>query len=392
MKLKRRQLLFAGLAKGVVAKAATDYLWKKAARERQASLELLASQTQRDPSSILETAFEADAQTIKEVQAIQASVRLTPPTIPYNRQMSQLLVRCSKLATQQYLAGKFDPTYDGSIASLKAYSNKFYGYTQIAAFKGQEEEIEEAIEIEIPVVGRSPTAIPDLREQNVSAAESGMRKTVKEVIKRKKRIPVYYGFVLASKTSNIIVFRGTQRQSEWLQNFTAFQKSYTDLSSGLYCGKVHRGFIGLYKEISNPLPGDLARQLNPSVPCYISGHSLGAALATLAALDIALHVPQIKTQIQLYTYAGPRVGDPVFAEVHSKFVPNSYRVVNLADPIPMMPPTKLRDIYIHQGQEWSFLSQNGDVLPNHVVDTYRTAVDCGVENNQSRNYPNSGLT
>jgi hypothetical protein len=51
-------------------------------------------------------------------------------------------------------------------------------------------------------------------------------------------------------------------------------------------------------------------------------------------------------------------------------------VANLADAFTLMPPTLSRvGTYVHVGQEWSFLSQNNDFLPNHVVDTYRQAIN-----------------
>ncbi|MGK7936357.1 MAG: hypothetical protein AB4206_11275 [Xenococcaceae cyanobacterium] len=65
----------------------------------------------------------------------------------------------------------------------------------------------------------------------------------------------------------------------------------------------------------------LAKQLEPTIPCYITGHSLGAAVATLVAMEIAQQVPQLKDQIQLYTFAGPRVGSPKFVQAHSQLIP-----------------------------------------------------------------------
>ncbi len=380
MKFKRRQLLLGGMAAGIAATGGKDYQQRKAQRE----LEELAKRNPKDTDSLLEATFEADAQKIYEGQQIQASVKLTPPTIPYDREVSKLLILCSKIATQQYLTGKVNPTYDGSIRSLKAYSNKLDGYTQIASFKGQEAETVEKIEVEVPSTEQDPL------ERNVDAAEDTLEQTVKEVVKQKKRIPVYYGFVLTSKTNNIIVFRGTQTRLEWINNLAALQRNYIDQASGQFYGRVHAGLRDNYEAIIDPLPREIAKKLNPSIPCYISGHSLGAAIATFAALDLALNVPLLTRQLQLYIYASPRLGDPTFARFHSYLVPNSYRIINHADPINLMPPTKVIDAFVHVGQEWSFLSQNGDVMPNHVVDTYRAAIDREVETNQPRQYPISG--
>ena len=137
---------------------------------------------------------------------------------------------------------------------------------------------------------------------------------------------------------------------------------------------------------------EAVRQINPDKPCYVSGHSLGAALATLLALDIALAAPQLQPNLRVYVYTTPRVGDPDFARSYAKILPNSFRVTNLADPIPTLPPTKLRSEFVHVGEDWSFLIQAGDILPNHIVDTYRRAVDAEVETNQARNFPLSGTT
>ena len=179
---------------------------------------------------------------------------------------------------------------------------------------------------------------------------------------------------------------------EWINNFTAVQKDFTDPNSGQYLGKIHRGFLNNYLRIVEPLPREVAQTLDPNIPCYVTGHSLGSSLAILAALDLALNVPQLRPQIQLYTYASPRVGDPTFARLHAQQIPNSYRVVNLSDIFTLVPPTQAVGTYVHVGQVWSFLSHQEDFMPNHVVDTYRAAVDREVETNRDRNFPISGIT
>ncbi len=47
--------------------------------------------------------------------------------------------------------------------------------------------------------------------------------------------------------------------------------------------------------------------------------------------------------------------------------------------------------YLHVGEEWSFLAQFGEVLLNHIVDTYREGLEQEVETNQARSYPISSL-
>ena len=172
-----------------------------------------------------------------------------------------------------------------------------------------------------------------------------------------------------------MVYRGTQRGNEWLQTINAEQITSKEESRFKFVGKVHHGFAKIYSELAEPTLAAV-RQLDPSVPLYITGHSLGSPLATLAAMDIALRVPELKEQIRLYSYAGPRTGNPEFAEAHSQLIPNAYRVINLADPTVMVPPTSTVDVvYAHVGQVWSFPGPGGDIALNHFVSTYRTAIE-----------------
>ena len=89
MKFHRRQLLLGGVAAGITATTATDYR----ARQKQKKLEALAEQQlPQDQESLLKTAFETDAEKIFQGQKIIDSLELTPPNIPYNRELSKLLI------------------------------------------------------------------------------------------------------------------------------------------------------------------------------------------------------------------------------------------------------------------------------------------------------------
>jgi hypothetical protein len=109
------------------------------------------------------------------------------------------------------------------------------------------------------------------------------------------------------------------------------------------------------------------------------------AVANLAAMDMALHYPDFQPNLHIYTYGTPRVGDLTFVENHSKLLPNHYRVVNLADMVPMTPLSNLLIVnFMHAGEQWSFLSHHGDIAPNHLIDVYRNAIG------QQAEIPNNG--
>lgn len=77
---------------------------------------------------------------------------------------------------------------------------------------------------------------------------------------------------------------------------------------------------------------------------------------------------------------------------HSQLLPNCYRVVNLGDTIPLIPPFEVYgNRYSHVGQMWSFLANMGDITRNHVIVTYQTAVTQSIETDKPRSYPVAGF-
>ncbi|WP_187143147.1 lipase family protein [Terriglobus albidus] len=126
-------------------------------------------------------------------------------------------------------------------------------------------------------------------------------------------------------------------------------------------GSVHGGFYNQYTtgstgqgDLSHRADGSLAQQISqyfddnedPTLSVKVTGHSLGGALATLCALDIALNLESKFDAISMYSLASPRVADtlvviPAAAETfvsnYQEYVPDSYRIVNQLDSIPQLP-------------------------------------------------------
>jgi predicted lipase len=388
MKLTRRQLLLGGLSAGVAATGIHEFIRLRRAYARQATLTDLALRSPRYIEESLNNAFTADVRAAESIQEIQSSVNLTPPTMPYERDISKILIQCSRLSTEQYLTGKFDPNYDGSITTLPSWSDRLSEFTQVASIKGPDQA---EVTTQLDVSGTNILQYTDPLQEDVEQIQNTVQKLAGRTVKLSWSSPVYWGFMLASERGNILVYRGTQRGNEWLQTVRASQITNSQQDAFEFRGKVHHGFAKIYSDLAAPTR-EAARTLDTSVPLYISGHSLGSPLATLAAMDIALQIPALTDQLRLYSYAGPRVGNPDFADAYSALVPNSYRIVNLADPTPLLPPNSAGGAtYVHVGELWGFVSEAGDIGSHHYVSTYRAAVEKEVETNQQRNYPVSGL-
>ena len=60
----------------------------------------------------------------------------------------------------------------------------------------------------------------------------------------------------------------------------------------------------------------------------LTGHSLGGALATLAAYDIRRELNVPRCSIVCYTFGAPRVGNYTFAHDYNQMVPNTWNIIN----------------------------------------------------------------
>ena len=134
------------------------------------------------------------------------------------------------------------------------------------------------------------------------------------------------GWVLKVKERNQIwvAFRGTQTKAEWKQDFKMNQISLGRTSDGPVL--VHQGFSETYDEVKDELkktllehmiaPSPGADPATSSTTLYITGHSLGAALAVLAVFDILVREPMRAqfTDVRCYIFGAPRVGNHVFVD------------------------------------------------------------------------------
>ena len=123
-----------------------------------------------------------------------------------------------------------------------------------------------------------------------------------------------------------IVFRGTEKDIDWINNFQFRQQIYPYGDESSTDVRFHRGFMGAYFAVRDRLL-ETVRQY-PDHTITAAGHSLGGAIATIAALDLQYNITQHTGQdISLYTFGSPRVGNPALVNSFRQRVPQSYRFV-----------------------------------------------------------------
>lgn len=135
----------------------------------------------------------------------------------------------------------------------------------------------------------------------------------------------------------VLAFRGTE--------VTKFEDVKIDAMASTVSvlqGKVHAGFRVAYESVAKDIEESVL-QLK-GMPLYITGHSLGAALATVATQTLE-HNPHIRELIAAcYTFGSPRVGN---SHYDIEFKSPIYRVVNTTDIVTVIPLLAMG--YIHIG-------------------------------------------
>ncbi|NGQ95790.1 lipase family protein [Brevibacillus sp. SYP-B805] len=159
-----------------------------------------------------------------------------------------------------------------------------------------------------------------------------LRYTIRAFADVENPTELVFGFIAESQDQIIIVFRGyAAYPADLLAAYDILQVPYPFVRNG---GKTSRGFTCMYQSTRNELIRELTK-LSATKRLFVTGHNYGGALATLAALDIAVN-SEFKNPI-VYTYGSPRVGDPVFAFRFNQAVKNSIRIVNIHDSYPTFP-------------------------------------------------------
>lgn len=132
--------------------------------------------------------------------------------------------------------------------------------------------------------------------------------------------------LLSSQENVFLAFRGTEPNQ--IKDLKADIKAIIkQCDSG---GRIHTGFDTAFSEVAIDIQQELNKDQYKDKPLYITGHSLGGALATIAAKKLT-HKAGLAA---CYTFGSPRVGNEEW--VSDIKVP-IYRIVNAFDPVTQVP-------------------------------------------------------
>lgn len=176
-------------------------------------------------------------------------------------------------------------------------------------------------------------------------------------------------YIIHDPVSNtiIIVFSGTSNLCMAGADLDYSLHELSDLANYSQGIKGHYGIYLTYKSVRQKII-DVIKPLlrsptssGPPVKLIITGHSLGGALSTVCAFDMAFFNPIH------YSFASPLFFNPRGAEAFQKYVQNSYRIANLSDivtmlPLPVMPNG---NTFCHVGKDVLFQLNIGTASSNH---------------------------
>lgn len=196
------------------------------------------------------------------------------------------------------------------------------------------------------------------------------------------------GSIQTCNNESYLSFRGTLSIFDWLSDL---DDTLTPYPNG---GRVSRGFLNLY---TNPYHlttnnnickfppiwnyclsnlGTLEQVLRKTSIReeilsinnikYIAGHSLGGALAILAATDIP-------TARVVYALGSPMVGDPEFAEKYNQYSPRTYLIHTIDDIVPNFPMPCYR--YVGNRVVLEMLPGVCNVHSAHSMERYWESID-----------------
>jgi triacylglycerol lipase len=184
-----------------------------------------------------------------------------------------------------------------------------------------------------------------------------------------------FGNLIESDDTIIISFRGTTSTADTISDLIAHQMPYPWISNG---GSTHHGFTEIYATARMQIIHTLSK-CDSNKKLIITGHSLGGALATLCALDLAYNTkfaPPI-----VYTYGAPRVGDPTFAATYNQKIALNHRVVIESDLIPLIPPPLYKKLshpkvyhYLHVKGGFMLHFLSNSLSKNHALINYFTVL------------------
>lgn len=191
------------------------------------------------------------------------------------------------------------------------------------------------------------------------------------------------GYVFSNDEAIIIAFRGTKDKLDWLTD-----AKFLPVAGPNSIGKVHRGFERALEPIIEELVQVINRYRDNGQMLFYTGHSLGAALATLAARRVQFASHNVHWPMGVYTFGSPCVGDHHFCDAYDKDLQSrTFRFVNNNDAVPRL----LMATYRHVGRLLYFDAEGRVNSETTALERFFNLITAAVEDIRASNFHIDGL-
>ena len=189
-------------------------------------------------------------------------------------------------------------------------------------------------------------------------------------------------------TKLYIAFKGSSTNKDLVDSIDCHKYMYNEADNI----QIHKGFWNKYTKLRLQLYNLVYAYSNKVNEIVCTGHSLGAALASICALDIYY---TFKIKASLHTFGSPRVGNVDFANMMPNILNEHYRVTYMDDIVSHIPMGfEYRHIYgnhIHFLSDEVYVIQNDDkrkfttdmigvsMITSHIMAYYKQALSNQVD-------------
>ncbi|KAF2672366.1 alpha/beta-hydrolase [Microthyrium microscopicum] len=188
------------------------------------------------------------------------------------------------------------------------------------------------------------------------------------------------GYVARSGNNIVVAFQGSKSGKQFLDDFNVFQTPVDFWCSGC---QVMGAFLNDWEVVSTGIIATIKQALvgHANSPILVLGHSLGAGVATFAAVDIQGNFTS--SPVTLLSYASPRLGNQAWADWYTANGPKIskiYRVTHHKDEVPQIPhKSSYNSVWRHFGPEYYITKEDLSPAQSDIVMLAEQESDLGID-------------
>lgn len=144
-------------------------------------------------------------------------------------------------------------------------------------------------------------------------------------------------FLAVGTAFDVLCFRGTEKPRDWMDDLRSTPVDFSWLWPTLpELGQIHAGFGHALRDAWGQIIAEVIP--NQMKPLYITGHSLGGALAALTGAVLAVSRATPRRVSGIYTFGQPRIGLHAFASNYDRLLGGkTFRFIQKSDLVPRVP-------------------------------------------------------